>query len=110
VVTPDEGIATADAYRWVAESRQGFSPTAFIIEAAAPREWVRMAAIATELRKAAASMRQNGAIISMLAGSGSSVIGVFDDHQDAENALTATGMTGLITKTSMSVAPIQITK
>jgi 4-diphosphocytidyl-2-C-methyl-D-erythritol kinase len=122
IVTPDHGIATADAYSWVAESRMGFSPTAFIIDAAAPREWARMAAIATndfdavvfnrfpELRKAAAAIRQNGALVCMLAGSGSSVIGVFEDHQEAENALTATGMTGLITRTSMSVAPIQITK
>ena len=122
IVTPGEGIATADAYRWVAESRLGFSPPAFVIDSAAPREWTRMAAIATndfdavvfnrkpELRKAAASMRQNGALISMLAGSGSSVIGIFDDHQHAENALTATGMTGLITKTAMAVAPIHVTK
>jgi len=122
IVTPDHGIATAEAYQWVAESRMGFSPTAFIIDAAAPCEWPRMASIATndfdavvfnrfpELRKAAASMRQNGAIICMLAGSGSSVIGIFEEHQDAENALTATGMTGLITRTSMSVAPIEITK
>ncbi len=122
IVTPGEGIATADAYRWVAESRMGFSPTAFIIEAEAPTEWARMAAIATndfdavvfnrlpELRKAAASMRQNGALISMLAGSGSSLIGIFDEQHDAQNALTATGMTGLLTKTSTSVAPIEITR
>src|SRR6185503_8940433 len=42
VVTPDEGIATAEAYGWVAESRGGFSPTAFIIDALAGREWARM--------------------------------------------------------------------
>lgn len=121
VVTPDHGVATAEAYGWVAEARQGFSPTAFIIDALAAPQWDKMAAIATndfdavvfnrfpELRKAAASMRQNKALISMLAGSGSSVIGIFDDRQDAENALTATGMNGRITRTSTAVAPVQIT-
>jgi 4-diphosphocytidyl-2-C-methyl-D-erythritol kinase len=47
ILTPERGIATADAYRWVAESRMGFSPTAFMIDAAAVRDWNRMAAIAT---------------------------------------------------------------
>jgi 4-diphosphocytidyl-2-C-methyl-D-erythritol kinase len=120
IVKPQHGIATADAYGWVAESRQGFSPTAFIIDPLAAREWSKMASIATndfdavvfhrfpDLRKASASMRQNGALISMLAGSGSSVIGIFDSHEDAENALTATGMTGLITRTSMAVSPIHV--
>jgi 4-diphosphocytidyl-2-C-methyl-D-erythritol kinase len=122
VVVPDQGIATADAYRWLAESRMGFSPTAFIIDPSAARDWEMMASIATndfdsvvfnrfpELSKAATSMIHNGALVSMLAGSGSSVIGIFDNREDADNALTATGMTGLITMTSTTVAPVQITQ
>jgi 4-diphosphocytidyl-2-C-methyl-D-erythritol kinase len=121
IVTPDEGIRTADAYGWVAASRQGFSPTAFIIDPDTARDWSKMASIATndfdsvvfnrfpDLRKAQASMRKNGALVSMLAGSGSSVIGIFESHEDAENALTATGMTGMITRTATSIAPVQIT-
>jgi 4-diphosphocytidyl-2-C-methyl-D-erythritol kinase len=120
VIMPSEGIATADAYGWVAESRMGFSPTAFIIDGAAVRDWTRMAEIATndfdgvvfprfpELGKAASSLRQNGAIISILAGSGSSVIGVFENQQDAEKALAETGMKGIVTRTSTSVAPVQV--
>jgi 4-diphosphocytidyl-2-C-methyl-D-erythritol kinase len=120
IVTPAKGIATADAYGWVAESRMGFTPTAFIIDAAAVRDWTRMAEIATndfdsvvftrfpDLGKAAACMRQHGAQISILAGSGSSVIGIFEDQRAAEKALTASGMKGLVSRTSTSVAPVQI--
>jgi len=120
IITPAKGIATADAYGWVAESRMGFTPTSFIIDTAAVRDWTRMAAIATndfdsvvftkypDLGKAASSMRQNGALISILAGSGSSVIGIFEKQREAEAALTATGMKGLITRTATSVAPVQL--
>lgn len=119
ILTPETGIATADAYRWVAESRMGFSPTAFMIDAAAVRDWNRMAAIATndfdsvvfskfpDLGKAAASLRQQGALISILAGSGSSVVGIFDDQAKAEKALADSGMKGILSRTSTSVAPVQ---
>jgi 4-diphosphocytidyl-2-C-methyl-D-erythritol kinase len=120
IITPTKGIATGDAYGWVAESRMGFTPTAFIIDAAAVRDWTRMAEIATndfdavvftrfpDLGKAAAWMRQHGAQISILAGSGSSVIGIFEDQRAAEKALTGSGMKGLVSRTSTSVAPVQL--
>jgi 4-diphosphocytidyl-2-C-methyl-D-erythritol kinase len=121
ILTPDHGIATSDAYAWVAESRMGFSPTAFVIEAATVRDWERMAAIARndfdaavfarlpELAKAAASLRQQGAIISMLAGSGSSVVGVFDKQSDAEKALADSPIKGLVSRTSTSVVGVTAT-
>lgn len=120
IITPSKGIATADAYGWVAESRMEFAPTAFIIDAAAVRDWTRMATIAKndfdavvfsrfpELGKAAASLRQHGALISMLAGSGSSVIGVFEDQAVAEKALAESPEKGLMSRTSTQVAPVQI--
>jgi 4-diphosphocytidyl-2-C-methyl-D-erythritol kinase len=120
VIMPSQGIATADAYGWVAESRMGFSPTAFIIDGPAVRDWTRMAEIATndfdavvfprfpDLGKAASTMRQGGAIISILAGSGSSVIGVFESQRDAEKALADTGMKGIVTRTATSVAPVTL--
>jgi len=118
IITPSKGIATSDAYRWVSEEHLGFSPTAFIIESGSVRDWDRMASIATndfdavvfhrfpDLGRAAATLRQNGAIISILAGSGSSVIGVFADQRSAEKALAATGMPGLVTKTATTVAEV----
>jgi 4-diphosphocytidyl-2-C-methyl-D-erythritol kinase len=120
IVTPTKGIATADAYGWVAESRMGFTPTSFLIDSAALRDWKRMASIATndfdsvvftrfpDLCRAAASLRQQGALISILAGSGSSVIGIFEEQAAAEKALKDSGLKGLVTRTSTSVAPIQV--
>jgi 4-diphosphocytidyl-2-C-methyl-D-erythritol kinase len=122
IITPSKGIATADAYAWVAEARMGFTPTAFIIDAAAVRDWSRMASIASndfdsvvfsrfpDLAKAAASLRQHGAQISILAGSGSSVIGIFEDQAAADTALRESPIGGLMSKTSTAVAPVHVTK
>jgi 4-diphosphocytidyl-2-C-methyl-D-erythritol kinase len=122
IITPSKGIATADAYAWVAEARMGFTPTAFIIDAAAVRDWSRMASIASndfdsvvfsrfpDLARAAASLRQHGAQISILAGSGSSVIGIFEDQAAADTALRESPIGGLMSKTSTAVAPVHVTK
>jgi 4-diphosphocytidyl-2-C-methyl-D-erythritol kinase len=128
IATPDHAIASAESYEWVANSRKvsgtmttmGFSPTAFVIDAAAVRDWTRVAGIASndfdavvfsrfpELAKAAASLRQHGAMISMLAGSGSSVIGVFERQNDAEKALADSPIKGLISRTSTSVVGVTV--
>jgi 4-diphosphocytidyl-2-C-methyl-D-erythritol kinase len=91
-----------------------------MIDAAAVRDWNRMAAIATndfdsvvfskfpDLGKAAATLRQQGALISILAGSGSSVIGIFDDQAKAEKALADSGMKGMVSRTSTTVAPVEL--
>jgi len=125
VLTPDHAIATADSYGWVADSRQvtgeirqiRFRPTAFVFEPSV-RDWPGIASIASndfdavvfhrfpDLGKAAASLRQHGAFISLLAGSGSSVFGVFERQKDAESALAASGLKGLLTQTSRSVVGV----
>jgi 4-diphosphocytidyl-2-C-methyl-D-erythritol kinase len=118
IITPSKGIATADAYRWVGEEHLGFSPTAFMIESGSVRDWDRMASIATndfdavvfhrfpDLGRAATTLRQNGATISILAGSGSSVIGIFGDQRAAERALAATGLPGIVTRTATTVSEV----
>ena len=120
IITPEQGIATGDAYGWVSESRSGFAPTAFIIDAAAVRDWTRMAGIATndfdavvfsrlpDLGRAASSLRQHGAMISILAGSGSSVIGVFEHQAEADKALADSPIRGFVSKTATTVAPVQV--
>jgi 4-diphosphocytidyl-2-C-methyl-D-erythritol kinase len=130
IVTPDHPIATGDSYQWFAQSRKfsgevqqvGFTPTAFVIEASAVRDWTRMAEIATndfdpvvfhrfpDLAHAAAALRQHGAIISILAGSGSSVIGVFDDQKTAEKAVAKSPIKALLTRTSTSVVGVSVAK
>jgi 4-diphosphocytidyl-2-C-methyl-D-erythritol kinase len=126
VLTPAQPIATADSYEWVAQSRKmsgavprvGFTPTAFVFDGAAAADWGHIAQIATndfdavvfhrfpELGKAAAELRQHGALISLLAGSGSSVIGVFEDVSAAERALASNSIKGLLTCTSTSVVGV----
>jgi len=120
IVTPHTGIATSDAYTWVADSRFGFMPSAFVIESGTVGDWARMASIATndfdgvvfarfpDLAAAAASLRKHGAMISMLAGSGSSVVGIFEQQADAEKALADAPIKGLISHSAMSVAPVSI--
>jgi 4-diphosphocytidyl-2-C-methyl-D-erythritol kinase len=125
VLTPDHAIATADSYGWVADSRQvsgeirqiRFTPTAFVFEPSV-RDWPGIASIASndfdpvvfhrypDLGKAATALREHKAIISLLAGSGSSVIGVFERKKDAEDALTASSIKGLLTQTSVSVVGV----
>jgi 4-diphosphocytidyl-2-C-methyl-D-erythritol kinase len=128
IATPDHAIATAESYEWVATSRKvsgaiptmGFTPTAFVIDAAAVRDWTKVASIASndfdavvfarfpELARTAASLRQHGAMISMLAGSGSSVIGVFEQQNDAEKALADSPIKGLISRTSTNVVGVTV--
>src|SRR3954469_15638513 len=71
IVTPAKGIATADAYGWVAESRLGFAPTAFVIDPDTTIDWVMMSSIASndfdavifarfpDLGRAASALRQH---------------------------------------------------
>lgn len=120
IITPVKGIATADSYSWVSESRLGFSPTAFVIEPDAMIDWTLMSAIASndfdavvfarfpDLGRAAASLRQHGAMISILAGSGSSVIGVFADEEDAPKALSESGLAGIVSSTSTVVGKVML--
>lgn len=122
IATPKEGIATADSYEWVAASRIGFSPATFVIEGSAARDWTQMAAIATndfdavvfarfpDLAKAAASLRQHGAMITVLAGSGSSVVGVFAEGAAAERALADSPIPGILSRTSTAVAGVTLTR
>ena len=61
-----------------------------------------------DLAKSAATFRQHGAIISILAGSGSSVIGVFEQQNDAKKALADSPLKGLISRTSTSVVGVTV--
>ena len=51
---------------------------------------------------------QHGALISILAGSGSSVLGIFEDQKVAEKALADSPVKGLLSRTSTLVAPVEI--
>jgi 4-diphosphocytidyl-2-C-methyl-D-erythritol kinase len=121
IVRPSFGVGTADAYRWVAESRAGRSP-AMVDPSASARLDERAAAgwpqtseawparlrgcandfepvVASrfdEIPAIAAGLRQRGAALALLSGSGSAVVGLFEDAAAADGAAAAlSGRPGL---------------
>lgn len=123
LVIPPFGIATADAYRWVDEDEAGTlidalarpqgsdmvagDPWAGMIEAAhndfeLPVE--RRHAVLADVRRL---LRDAGAEIALLSGSGSTVAGVFRD-QVCELATLPEGMRVVATRTSASVVRVEV--
>ncbi|HEX6748699.1 MAG TPA: 4-(cytidine 5'-diphospho)-2-C-methyl-D-erythritol kinase [Longimicrobium sp.] len=101
VAHPGEAMSTADAFREVAALRGGsYEPRASLIDPAALASWDAVAALAVNdfepvvthripiLRDALAAMRASGARIALLAGSGSSLFGIFDDITTRDAAAT----------------------
>ena len=100
IVRPPFGVPTADAYRWVAESRRGNPPrdTAFDPPARAD-EWLErlagccndfepvVAARHPDIAEAVATLRAAGARLALMSGSGSAVFGLFDDARTAARAM-----------------------
>ena len=100
IVRPPFGVSTADAYRWVAESRAGAPPIPPPFEAPARSEdWAaRLAACRNdfepvvaarhpEIADAVAALRDAGAGLAMMSGSGSAIYGLFEDEAGASRAL-----------------------
>jgi 4-diphosphocytidyl-2-C-methyl-D-erythritol kinase len=106
VAHPGEAMPTADAFREVAALRTGgYAPEAALIDPDALRSWDSIADLARNdfepvvlrripiLADGLAAMRQAGARISLLAGSGSSIFAIFDSD-DARDTASA-GVDGL---------------
>jgi 4-diphosphocytidyl-2-C-methyl-D-erythritol kinase len=101
-------MPTADAFRRVAELRGGaYEPRAALIDPASLASWDAVASLAANdfepvvveripiLGGALDAMRTSGARIALLAGSGSSVFGVFDREEDRDRALSAVEALGM---------------
>jgi 4-diphosphocytidyl-2-C-methyl-D-erythritol kinase len=91
VAHPGVAMPTAEAFREVAALRGGaYAPAASLIDPDALRSWEGVAALARNdfepvvltripiLAEGLAAMREAGARVALLAGSGSSIFGVFD--------------------------------
>jgi 4-diphosphocytidyl-2-C-methyl-D-erythritol kinase len=100
IVRPPFGVSTADAYRWIAESRAGHPPVEAPFEPPARAEdWLAclplcrndfepvVAARYPEIAEAVATLRAAGAHLAMMSGSGSAVFGVFADPGTASRAM-----------------------
>lgn len=110
VAHPGVAMPTAEAFAFIAEQRgPSPAPRAFRIHAAALADWASVARIAENdfeppvtaripvLRDALAAMRAAGAEVALLAGSGSSVFGVFREDAERDAARGAVETLGLAT-------------
>lgn len=100
VAHPGVAMPTADAFRRVAERRGGrYAPDARSLSIDRLRDWESVAALAENdfeevvaeeipfIHLATSALRQGGARIALMAGSGSSVFGVFDSDDARDQAL-----------------------
>jgi 4-diphosphocytidyl-2-C-methyl-D-erythritol kinase len=100
IVRPPFGVSTADAYRWVDESRGGAVPAPETFDPPAHADGWRailarcrndfepvVAARHPEIADAVQRLRDGGARLAMLSGSGSAVYGLFDGEDEAAAAL-----------------------
>jgi 4-diphosphocytidyl-2-C-methyl-D-erythritol kinase len=100
ILRPPFGVSTADAYRWVAESRAGSLPAEAPFDPPARADqWLErlagcrndfepvVAARHPEIAEAVATLRAAGARLAMMSGSGSAVFGLFEDAGTASRAM-----------------------
>lgn len=116
---PDFGIATADAYTWLAASRGHYAPVGAVLAADALATWEEIARVATNdfegvvarrhpvIAELIDRFRSMDALIAMLSGSGSTVFGVFDEAPAGSNVTHATGLRTIATKTSDRVVRVE---
>jgi 4-diphosphocytidyl-2-C-methyl-D-erythritol kinase len=116
VAHPGEAMPTGDAFREVAALRGGaWAPEAALIDPGALRSWEGVAALARNdfepailpriplLGGGLAAMRTAGARIALLAGSGSSIYGVFDSAEARDTAAVPLGAVGMRTWRAQSL-------
>jgi 4-diphosphocytidyl-2-C-methyl-D-erythritol kinase len=105
IVRPAFGVATADAYRWVAESRAADAPASdAFVPPVRSQDWPAafascrndfepvVASRRPEIAEIVGTLRARGAVHAMLSGSGSAVFGLFAD--DAASAAAVAGFAG----------------
>lgn len=104
LVLPGFPVSTAEAYGWVSGDRGEYTPASDIIEPATLATWDRLRAVASNdfepvvvrrhpsIATLVRSLKDDGALVAMLSGSGSTVFGVFDDVATARLAISAIGV------------------
>jgi 4-diphosphocytidyl-2-C-methyl-D-erythritol kinase len=100
IVRPPFGVSTAEAYRWLAESRAAGVPAAPPFEPpACTDDWLAVLArcrndfepVVTarhpEIGETVQALRRRGAVLAMMSGSGSAVFGLFAAAETAAQAI-----------------------
>ena len=117
LLEPDFSIATADAYRWVAEGRREHEPLARVLDPSLLQSWEGIAELAAndfepvlaarhpEIAALRDGLVRMGARIALMSGSGSCVFGVFPDTAlDARGG----GVDAVVTGTSDRVPSVEL--
>lgn len=116
---PHFAVATADAYRWLDDSRGGAADEACALDPARLASWDSLAALAANdfepvvaarhptIAHLLGALRRSGATLALLAGSGSTVFGIFPAPPDGD-AFAALPATIAATHTLVEVAPVAV--
>lgn len=119
LVVPDFPIATADAYSWLAADRGDHVPGGAMLGPDAFASWEAIAGVAVNdfepivarrhpaIGEIVAMLHGMDPVVAMLAGSGSTVFGVFDDAPDPVAVVRTPGATVIRTRTSDRVLRIE---
>jgi 4-diphosphocytidyl-2-C-methyl-D-erythritol kinase len=120
LLVPPFGIGTAEAYRWLSESRPPYEASGALLPAAALVSWEEVEGVADndferpveerhpEIGVYRKALERAGARIAMLCGSGSTVFGVFADGARGLAAADIEEGRVIETRTSAHVVPIRV--
>jgi 4-diphosphocytidyl-2-C-methyl-D-erythritol kinase len=119
VLKPSFSIATSDAYGWLAADRGEYAPLGAALDPDDLATWEAVSSIATNdfqrvvgwrhsvLLEMVDDLASRGALVSMLAGSGSAVFGVFSQAPDAAAIARDNDCDVLMTRTSDRVVRVE---
>jgi len=119
LLKPPFSVATADAYGWLAGDRGPYDPLGMSIAPEDLATWEAISAIATndfqptvgarhpQVLELVDDLTSRGALLSLLAGSGSAVFGVFAEPPDAAAIARDNDCDALMTRTSDRVVQVE---
>lgn len=122
LVLPGFGVATKDAYAWLSESRAGVPTPGPVLTLDLLGNWRGVASVATndfepvvvahhpELASHLEAMRQQGAVLAMMCGSGSSLFAIYEGKPSSASLSAATGARVLTTRTAERVVGVELTR
>lgn len=120
LVVPHFSVNTAEAYGWLAADRGRYVPEARVIAPDSVATWESVAAIATNdfervvakrhpvIDTLVAGLVEQGALIAMMSGSGSTVFGIFDDPPRTLEPARPGVTSPVMTRTATAVARVRV--
>lgn len=122
LLLPGFGVSTADAYAWVSEARAAVPAPGPVFTLDLLGTWRGMASVATndfepvvvarhpELAGHLDALRQQGALLAMMSGSGSSLFAIYEGKPGSASLSAATGARVLTTRTAERVVGVELAR